>query len=543
MFAPPDLALDALHRGAEALLRHPGVRRRARTRLARETAVLWRRYLRRLAGAAPPGIVRPEAHDRRFADPAWRRHPLFAFLAELHVVLRRRAAGLVAALPGLDPLPRRRLAFLVGRHVEALSPANAPWTNPVVLQAALASNGRSLRRGVVRLGRDAARGPPVMPRPAVLRPGRDVATTPGAVVAENDLMQLIHYAPTTREVGAVPLLMVPSWINKFYVLDLRPQNSLVRWALDRGVQVFMVSWVNPDARHAERGLGDYLEAGPAAAAEAVRRRTGQDGVHLLGYCLGGTLIACYAAREAALGRFDVRSLTLLATLLDFAEPGDLGLFLDERSVAAIERRMQRQGYLPAEALGGVFAGLRANDLIWPALVDGYLLGKAPRRFDLAAWNADATRLPYRLHSQCLRHLYLDNRLARPGGLCLNGVPIDLGLIEAPAFVLGTRDDHIAPWPSAYRGLRLLNSSPRRFALGGSGHVAGVVNPPSSGKHGHALAEADGHDPIAWQRTARHEPGSWWPAWHDWLKGLDPTMVPARPLADGIEPAPGRYVRG
>ena len=205
--------------------------------------------------------------------------------------------------------------------------------------------------------------------------------------------------------------------------------------------------------------------------------------------------------------------------------------------------MRRRGYLPAEALGGVFASLRANELVWPALVDGYLLGKAPARFDLAGWNADATRLPYRLHSQCLRHLYLDNRLARPGALCLGGVPIDLGLIEVPTFALGTRDDHIAPWASAYRGLRLLNAAPRRFALGGAGHVAGVVNPPSAGKHGHALAEANGHDPIAWQRTARHEPGSWWPAWHDWLSALDPTTIPARPPEEGIEPAPGRYVRG
>ncbi|MCB1885271.1 MAG: alpha/beta fold hydrolase [Geminicoccaceae bacterium] len=528
-----------------ALLEDPERLIAAHRGLRADVARLWERHARRLAGEAVDPLVRPAAGDRRFVDPLWSEEAAFDTIKQAHLLFARRLLDLARTVPGLDPAARRLVLFVARHHLDALSPANFPFTNPAVLEAARASGGATLARGLRRLAADRAAGRwPGAGAPA-FRLGETVAATKGWVVFENGLLQLIQYAPTTAFVRETPLLVVPSWINKFYVLDLRPENSLVRWAVGEGFTVFAVSWVNPDGRHAARGFDDYLGA-LEEALDAVRRQTGAHGASLLGYCLGGTLAACLAAFLAARGLGGrVRGLGLLAAPLDFAEPGEVGVFVDAAEVDALERHMAAKGYLEAEAMQGLFRALRANDLIWPAAVDAYLLGRPPRSFDLLCWSADGTRLPARLHLFCLRGLYGQNLLARPGALEVEGTPIDLGRIGAPCFSLALKDDHLVPWASVHAGGRLLQERPT-FVLGGSGHVAGVVNPPDARKYAYWTNPAEPPDAAGWLEGARRHPGSWWPFWRDWLLrhagGASAPRDPERGPLPPIEPAPGRYVR-
>lgn len=546
----PEVVAETLEALARALLAEPD--RLAAAILdwhARLEALRVRQLARRIDPTLPP-LWTPEPGDRRFSDPDWEEDLRFDTIKQVYLMTCAWWRDLVATVPGLDPKTRARAAFYVRLALGAVAPTNHPATNPVVLREALASRGESLVRGIERLLADLERGRGRLPaapgRADAFVLGRDLATTLGGVILETELAQLIQYAPTTETVFARPILIVPPWINKYYILDLRPRNSLIKYLVDQGFTVFVLSWVNPGPELAHKRFEDYLAEGPLAAMAAIERVTGAQRINLVGYCLGGTLTACLLAHLAARGDAErVASATFLTTMLDFAEPGELGLFIDERQLEILERHMARTGCLEARHMQQVFALLRADDLVWSFFVQQYLLGREPPPFDLLQWNADGTRMPYMMHRFYLRSCYLENRLVEPGGVTLLGTPIDLGRIETPAYFLSTREDHIAPWRSTYRGARRL-AGKVRFVLGGSGHIAGVVNPPEPRKYGFWTRAALSEDPDAWLSGARHRPGSWWPHWRSWLERFAGRRVPARRPGEGplpvLEPAPGRYVR-
>jgi len=379
--------------------------------------------------------------------------------------------------------------------------------------------------------------------------GKNIAVTPGKVVYQNDLIQLLQYTPTTKEAAKRPLLIIPPWINKYYILDLKPANSFIKWAVDQGHSVFVISWVNPDEKLAAKSFEDYLLEGPIAALDAVEKATGEKTANVIGYCLGGTLLASLLAYLAAKGGAErIASATFLTTLVDFKEAGELTVFIDEEQLAALEEKMNERGYLEGAEMANTFNMLRANDLIWSFVINNYLLGKEPFPFDLLYWNSDSTRMPAAMHSFYLRNMYQNNLLSKPNGIDLNGVDIDLRKVKTPAFILSTREDHIAPWKATYVATQLY-SGPVRFVLAASGHIAGVVNPPASGKYNHwtnAKAKTYPKNPDEWLANADMKPGSWWPEWQQWIASFDDGKVPAREPGAGklkaIEDAPGSYVK-
>jgi polyhydroxyalkanoate synthase len=384
-----------------------------------------------------------------------------------------------------------------------------------------------------------------MTDPEAFEVGKNVAVSPGKVVYQNDLIQLLQYDPTTQTVAKRPLLIIPPWINKYYILDLREKNSLIKWTVDQGHTVFVVSWVNPDERLARKTFDDYMLEGPLAALEAIEKATGEKQVNAVGYCLGGTLLACTLAYMAVKKIDRIASATFLTTMVDFTEPGELGVFIDEEQLQSLEARMSEKGYLEGSAMANTFNMLRANDLIWSFVVNNYLLGKEPFPFDLLYWNSDSTRMPAAMHSFYLRTMYQENLLVKPGGITLMETPLDLSKIETPSFILSTKEDHIAPWKSTYSATQIYGG-PVHFVLAASGHIAGVVNPPAAGKYHHWTSSKTPKDPEDWLAMAKSEPGSWWPEWNSWLGQFADGQVPARKPGDGtlkpIEDAPGSYVK-
>ena len=380
---------------------------------------------------------------------------------------------------------------------------------------------------------------------AAFEVGRNVAATPGKVVFQNDMMQLIQYAPTTDTVARRPLMFVPPWINKYYVMDLQPRNSLIRWAVEQGHTLFVISWVNPDASLAGKSFADYMHSGPLAALDAIEKATGEREVNVLGFCIGGILTASTLAWMAAQGDDRIKSATFLATMFDFSDVGETAVFVDESQVARIEQHAAEKGYLEGRHLANMFSLMRENDLVWSFVVNNYLMGRGPIPFDLLFWNADSTHLPATMLTYYLRHFYLENGLVRPGHIILDGVPIDLGRIRAHCYVFATKEDHIAPWPACFAGTRLIGG-PVEFVLGGSGHIAGVINPPKARKYGYWTSGAGSENPDAWLDSAERHDGSWWEHWGDWLNGFRDEGVPARHPGDGaldpIEDAPGSYVK-
>jgi polyhydroxyalkanoate synthase len=494
-------------------------------------------------------LAEPEPGDRRFSAAEWRENPYYDYLCQSYLLAARYLEQLVEAAQ-LEAPAKARARFAARQWIDAMCPANFAATNPRALQEALATRGESITRGTANLMADVQRGRISQTDEAAFEVGRNLGVTPGDVVFENELIQLIQYAASTREVAARPLVIVPPCINKYYILDLQPENSFVAYAVESGHTVFMLSWRNVGPELGHLGWDDYLEKGVFAALRAAREICGADRVNALGFCVGGTLLgaalAVLAHREDAL----VASATFLATMLDFSETGQIGLFVDEASVAAREATLGRGGILPGSDLAFVFSSLRANDLVWPYVVNNYLLGGTPAAFDLLYWNADSTNLPGPMYCYYLRHTYLENRLREPGALVNCGVPVDLGRVRLPVFVLATREDHIVPWRSAYRTMNLLGSSDRTFVLGASGHIAGVVNPAAKRRRSHWVgqdAASFPEDPEQWLAQAREERGSWWPRWSAWLAahGGGSRKAPARTgnrKYRAIEPAPGRYVR-
>jgi len=510
---------------------------------------LWQSSVLRLMGHDAKPVAEPHHTDRRFKHEDWERNFLYDYIKQSYLIAARHLHQTVARVEGLDPRTARKVDFYTRQYIDALSPSNFLMTNPEALRETVASGGQNLVKGLNNLLDDLARGGGEklrlrMTDEKAFQPGVNLATTPGKVVFQNPLFQLIQYRPAAGPVFRRPLLIVPPWINKYYILDLREKNSFVKWAVEQGHTVFVISWVNPDRRLAHKGFDDYLVEGVVAALEAVAKATGEREVNAIGYCLGGTLLACALGYLAAKRDPRIASATLFASMIDFSEAGELEVFIDEQQVAALEKRMHRRGYLEGSEMATTFNMLRANDLIWSFVVNNYLLGRDPFPFDLLYWNSDSTRMPATMHSFYLRNLYLGNRLVLPGGIELRGVPIDLTKVKTPLYFVSTLEDHIAPWRSTYAGAKLF-AGDVRFVLGGSGHIAGIVNPPAANKYCYWTDPKLPDDPEAWLKRATQHPGSWWPDWAGWVAqhGSDkvPARIPGKGKLKALEDAPGAYV--
>jgi polyhydroxyalkanoate synthase subunit PhaC len=510
---------------------------------------LWQTTARRMMGEQTQPVIEPSRGDRRFKDKDWQENPVFDFLKQSYLLTSRWLLDTVHSVDGLDEKTSKKIDFYTRQFVDAMAPSNFAATNPEVLRATVESGGENLIKGLDNLLEDLESGKGrlriKMTDMEAFEVGRNVAVSEGKVVFRNDLIELIQYAPKSETVYRRPLLVIPPWINKFYILDLRPENSFVSWLAGQGHTVFVISWVNPDERLAAKSFEDYMFEGPLAALDAIEKATGERDANVIGYCLGGTLLASTLAYMAVKKDDRVTSATFLTALTDFTEPGDLGVFIDEEQLKHLEADMNKRGYLEGAHMATTFNMLRANDLIWSFVVNNYLLGKEPFPFDLLYWNADSTRMPAAMHSFYLRKMYQENKLAEPGGITLGGVPIDLREVKTPAFFLSTKEDHIAPWETTYTGTQLLKG-PVRFTLAASGHIAGVVNPPvPSPRYGHWAGDKTPPSPKDWLTGAQEKPGSWWPTWQEWIEayggGRVPARVPGKGKLKALADAPGTYV--
>ncbi len=531
------------------LMANPAQLMQAQIGFWQDYLTLWQNTASRVMGMEGRPVISAPSSDRRFKDDAWRESEVFDFIKQSYLLSARYVQDVVTHVDGLDPKTAQKVDFYSRQFMDAMSPSNFLFTNPEVLRKTAETGGENLLKGLNNLLGDLERGRGQlrikMTDMEAFKLGENIAVTPGKVVYENDLMQLIQYDPMTETVLKRPLLILPPWINKFYILDLRARNSFVRWATSQGHTVFVISWVNPDEQLADKSFDNYMTDGYLAALDAIEKATGEREVNAIGYCLGGTLLASTLAWMAERRDDRIKSATFFVTMMDFREAGELGVFIDEEQLHALEDKMNKRGYLEGTEMATTFNMLRANDLIWSFVVNNYLLGNEPFPFDLLYWNSDSTRMPAAMHSFYLRKMYQQNLLAEPGGITIAGVPIDLGKVKVPAYFISTREDHIAPWKSTYRGTQLLGSAEKRFVLAASGHIAGIVNPPDGGKYNHWINNELPSDPEAWFAGATEMAGSWWPDWHRWVSSLDDARVPARRPGDRrlnpIEDAPGRYV--
>ncbi|WP_408634100.1 PHA/PHB synthase family protein [Pseudazoarcus pumilus] len=518
------------------------------TELQRECATrhaeLWRTMLGRAPGEAVEPVAPPSRGDRRFSTPEWSESPVHDYLRQAYLINAEFVSACAAALPCEDAREKARMQYLARQFVDALAPSNFAATNPEFVRAALESEGESISRGIANLLADLGRGRISMTDESAFEVGRDLAVTPGEVIFENRLMQLIQYAPATAQVASKPLLIVPPCINKYYILDLSPENSFVRFVVEQGFTVFMISWKSAGPDEAHLGWDDYVETGVFEALRVVRAITRVREPNVLGFCIGGTLLASALAVAAPLRRGRVASLTLMTTLLDFEESGELGCLVDENAVAARERAAAEGAPMRGTELAGVFASLRANELIWPYVVGNYLKGERPPAFDLLYWNSDSTNLPGRFAAWYLRNMYLDNALRDPGRLAILGADVDLGRIDAPAYLFAAAEDHIVPWHGAYASRALLGGD-TCFVLGASGHIAGAINPASRNRRSYRCDGPDTDDAESWLAGSIERPGSWWLDWVEWLRARSGRSVAARTPGNArfapIEAAPGRYV--
>jgi polyhydroxyalkanoate synthase len=510
---------------------------------------LWASAVKRMTGENTPPVAQPDPRDKRFADPEWSSNQFFDFLKQAYLLTMKWANHMVKDAQGLEPHTQQKAEFYMRQIVNAIAPSNFVLTNPELWRETLASNAGNLARGMHMLAEDIeAGGGDLKIRQtdsSMFEVGRNLAVTPGKVIFQNDLIQLIQYAPTTEKVLKRPVLIVPPWINKFYVLDLNPEKSFIKWCVDQGLTVFVISWVNPDAHLARKTFEDYVLDGPLAALDAIKAATGASKVNAIGYCVGGTLLAVTLAHMAGKRDQRIASATLFASQVDFTFSGDLKVFADEEQIAALERQMKERGYLDSRKMANSFNLMRSNDLIWPYVINNYFKGKEPLAFDLLYWNSDATRMPAANHSFYLRNCYLENNLSQ-GKMVIAGQKLDLGKIKLPIYNLATREDHIAPAKSVLLGSKFFGG-PVKFVLAGSGHIAGVVNPPAKQKYQYWTGtKPTGADLDKWLAKATEHLGSWWPDWLAWLKAQDATQVKARKPGGGklkpIEDAPGSYVK-
>ena len=532
LLAPADVRIDPV--AATALMERYNERFQS----------LWQRALSRANGEAA-GDPEPDVRDRRFAAAAWRKEPYFAWLKDAYLLYADYLREL-AELARCDAATKRRVRFLARQYADAIAPSNFLTTNPDALSLALETGGASVAKGLANLLADAQRGRITMTDESAFAVGRNLAVTPGAVVLRNELIELIQYAPGTQEVYGRPLVLVPPCINKYYILDLRPENSFVRYAVGAGHTVFIVSWRNVPPELGSLTWDDYLEQGVFAAIDAAREIAASRSVNALGFCVGGTMLACALAVLAARREASVASATLLTTMLDFSDPGDIGVYISPEHLAARQPLLQRGARVHGSELTGAFASLRPNELVWNYVVGNYLEGRTPPPFDLLYWNSDSANLPGPMYAYYVRKMYVDNALRKHDALSMCGERIDLKRIALPSYVYASREDHIVPWRSAYRSLELLGGD-ATFVLGASGHIAGVVNPPASRRRQYWTHRSRAKDADQWLAGAREHPGSWWPHWQEWLAthGGDRRPAPAYPGSAryrALAPAPGSYVR-
>jgi polyhydroxyalkanoate synthase len=544
-------ALATLAQLQRAWLQQPYTVLEAQNALGISWFDLWHSSVRRFMGlengeARPLALSLPE--DPRFKHSAWSKNPYFNWLQQSYLITSHWAESLVDRVEGLDPHTRSKARFYMTQLVNAVAPSNWVFTNPELLHETFASDGENLVRGMQLLAEDIERGSgrlKIRQTDATkFEVGKNLAITPGKIIYQNAVMQLIQYEPTTEQVLKRPLLIVPPWINKYYILDLSPEKSFVKWAVDQGQTVFMVSWVNPGKDLAAKSFEDYMREGILEALSVVQRATGERGIHALGYCVGGTLLAATLAYLAATHDSRVKSATFLTAQVDFSQAGDLQVFMDEEQIAAIERDMARHGYLDGHKMAAAFNLLRSNDLIWPYIVDVYMKGKTPLPFDLLYWNSDSTRIPAANHCFYLRRCYINNDLSL-GRMKIDGSTLDLSQVKIPIYHLAAREDHIAPARSVFLGARFLGGVVR-FVVAGSGHIAGVVNPPARNRYQYWTNGPPVGELETWLDAAEEQPGSWWPDWQAWSEAQDGRRVPAREISGGkltaIEDAPGSYVR-
>jgi polyhydroxyalkanoate synthase len=538
---------------AAKMLSNPYRLAEAQFNLFWEYSALWQSSLMKLVGQPTPPVAQPAKSDKRFRHEDWEEHFLFDYVKQSYLITARWLHSAVANVEGLDEHTRKKVDFFTRQYIDAMAPSNFALTNPEVFRETITSGGQNLVKGLNNLLDDIERGNGQlkisMTDSKAFDLGVNIATTPGHVVFQNDLMQLIQYEPTTKQVAKKPLLIMPPWINKYYILDLREKNSLVKWCVEQGLTVFVISWVNPDERHAAKDLEDYMLEGPLAALDAIEKATGEKSVNVLGYCLGGTLLAATLAYLATRKDKRIASASFMTSLIDFDGAGELEVFIDEDQVASLERKMSERGYLEGSEMANTFNMLRSNDLIWSFVINNYLMGRDPFPFDLLHWNQDSTRMPAKMHSFYLRNMYMGNKLREPGGITLAGTPIDVSQVTLPAYFVSAIEDHIAPWKTTYAGMQLLGGK-SRFVLSGSGHIAGMINPPAAKKYGYWTNEKRPKTAEAWLEGAKQHDGSWWTDWYEWLRPSLGPEVAAREVGKGsgkgrlrpLEPAPGSYAR-
>jgi polyhydroxyalkanoate synthase len=534
----------------QKMLADPAKLAQAQASLWQNYFELWQKALPAMFGGQPlEAVVREPKGDKRFKHDDWKDNVLFSYIKQSYLMTANWIQGIVADVEGLDESTKKKVEFYTRQFVDAMSPTNFAFTNPEVLRTTIESGGQNLINGLKNMLDDLERGKGKlnikMTDLNAFELGKNIAITPGKVIFQNGMIQLIQYEPSTPEVHKKPFLIFPPWINKYYIMDLRPKNSFVKWIVDQGFTVFLMSWINPDEKMANWEFETYLRDGPLAALDAIEQATGESEVNALGYCLGGTLLAITNAYLAAKGTPRISSGSYLTTMIDFSQPGELGVFVDEETISSLEKRMAAKGYMEGSEMASTFSMLRANDLMWSFFISNYLMGKDPFPFDLLYWNSDSTRMPVKMHSFYLRNFYQQNRLKEPGGISLLGTPIDMTQVKVPAYFLSGIEDHISPWASNYMGSRLF-SGPVKFVLAGSGHIAGPMNPPSANKYFYWTNPKHPVDSEEWLKEAKQTEGSWWPDWGKWLAKLSGDKIPARVPGSGklpvIEDAPGSYAK-
>lgn len=542
-----DLA-KTLSKVTEYWLSDPSRALEAQTRLFSGYMNIWSNSIRRASGEEAGEAIAPDDRDRRFKDDEWSDNPFFDFLKQAYLITARWAGDLVEHAEGLDDATKMKARFYVKQVSDALSPSNFVMTNPELLRETVATSGDNLVRGLSMLAEDIKAGGGDLKLRQVdasgFEVGRNMATTPGKVIARSALAEIIQYEPVTKKVLKRPLIICPPWINKFYILDLNEQKSFIKWAVEQGHTVFVISWVNPDKRHAEAAWEDYIRDGIELALDTAEEITGEKSFNAIGYCVGGTLLSAALALMAQRGDKRIKSATLFTTQVDFTHSGDLAVFVDEQQVKAIERSMRGKGYLDGTKMAMAFNMLRSSELIWPYVVNNYMRGKTPMAFDLLYWNSDSTRMTAANHSFYLRNCYLDNNLSA-GQMVLDGTPISLNDVTIPIYNLATKEDHIAPAKSVFLGCQHFGGDVE-YVMSGSGHIAGVVNPPAANKYQFWTGGVPEGEFDNWVESAQEHPGSWWPHWHDWIKSQNSRKVDARPVGGAkgktFGDAPGEYVK-